>query len=318
MVLSEAGSLDRLFRRVEERIGLSIESIVVEAKAASTRHYWENMLPEWKRRVALHLGFEKLVERLYQQGRIMGYGDIRFEEIRMVKGRPDYLSLLLKDPYSLPLFIGDFKGVCEVVGGVRVSVEHEELEEGWIRLKATNTLLPAEEPERLDVRYYPRKPGNVILPRCRRCQVPLALSSLEWDLEAGTIIDKASGRRMALFGPGGVNSVFRELEGELGPEMPQLIVEAEKQNTLERALRAEALLGPEGFREVTALRGLGNLTAYDTEGWRLSVRIENPAFPLLATGLAWGLYEIALGGPASCEWGVREDGDLWMKLDPLP
>jgi len=315
MVLSEAGSLDRLFERVEERIGLSIEPTIIEAKALSTRLYWESMLSHWKRRVALRIGFEKLVERLRQQGRVMGYGDICFEEVSMVKGRPDYVSILLKDPYSVPLFIGDFKGVCEAIAGICASVEYERLEDGWYRLRATNSGLPVEEPERLGIRYYPLKPGNVVMERCGRCRAPLALSTMDWDVEAGTILDRSSGRRMALFGPGGVNSVFRELELELGEGVPQMIVEAEKQNTLERALRSEALMGVEKFREVTALRGLGNLAAYATSGLRLSIRIENPAFPLLATGLAWGLYEIAMGAEARCTWRVRRDGDLQVEIE---
>ena len=315
MVLSEAGSLDRLFKRVEERIGLSIEPIIIEAKALSTRLYWESMLPSWKRRAALHVGFEKLVERLHQQGRVMGYGEIRFEEIRNVRGRPEYLSILLKDPYSLPLFIGDFKGVCEAIAGICANVEYERLEDGWLRLMATNSGLPVEAPERLGIRYYPLKPGNVTMERCGRCRAPLALSTMEWDVEAGTILDRSSGRRMALFGPGGVNAVVRELEQELGEGVLQMIVEAEKQNTLERALREEALMGVEKFREVTALRGLGNLAAYDIRGLRLSFRIENPAFPLLAAGLAWGLYQIAVGAEAHCNWKVTEDGDLQVEIE---
>ncbi len=315
MVLSEAGSLDRLFERVEERIGLSIEPIIVEAKALSTRFYWESMLPRWKCSMALRVGFERLVEGLQQQGRVMGYGEIRFEDVRAVKGRPDYVSIRMKDPYSVPLFMGDFKGIFEAVAGIRASVEYERLEDGWLRLMATNSGLPVEEPERLGIRYYPLKPGNIAMERCGRCLAPLALSSMEWDVEAGTILDRTSGRRMALFGPGGVNAVFRELELELGEDVSQVIVEAEKQNTRERALRSEALMGVEKFREVTALRGLGNLAAYDTCGWRLSFRIENPAFPLLATGLGWGLYEIAVGAEAHCHWRVKEDGDLQVEVE---
>ncbi len=316
MVLSEAGSLDRLFARIEERIGFSIDHIIIEAKALSTRLYWESMMPGWKRALALRIGFEKMVERLYQQGRVMGYGDIRFEDIHLVNGRPERLSILLKDPYSIPLFIGDFKGVCETVARISAAVEYERLEDGWFRLIATNSGLPVEDPERLGIHYYPLKPGNIAMERCGRCLAPRALSIMEWDDEAGTILDKSSERRMALFGPGGVNSVFRELEQELGEGVAQMIVEAEKENTLERAMRSEALMGAEKFREVTALRGLGNLVAFDVDGLRLSVRIENPAFPLLATGLTWGLYEIAMRAESSeCHWSVGEDGDLRVDIE---
>lgn len=318
MVLSEAGSLDRLFARIEERIGFSIEHIIIEAKALSTRLYWESMLPNWKRTLALQLGFERLVDRIYQQGRVMGYGDLRFEDIELVKGRPEHLSLLLKDPYSVPLFIGDFKGVCETVAGICATVAYEKLEDGWFRLLATNSGLPVEEPDRLGIHYYPPKPGNISMERCGRCQAPRALRTMEWDTVAGTITDTASGRRMALFGPGGVNAVFRELEKELGEDIPQLIVEAERDNTRERAHRSEALMGPEKFREVTALRGLGNLVAYDVEGLRLSARIENPAFPLLAAGLTWGLYEIAMRTDSStCHWSVNEEGDLSVSVEKI-
>ncbi len=317
MVLSEAGSLDRLFGRVEERIGFNIQRIVIDAKALSTRHYWECMLPAWKRKLALKLGFEKLVEMLYQQGRVMGYGNILFDSVHTTRGKPDQVVILLEDPYSLPLFVGDFKGVCETIARIRADVEYERLDDGRYRLTASDSGEPFEELERLETRFYPLKPGNIELERCGRCRAPWALSeTLEWNDAAGTIMDKTSGRRMALFGPGGVNAVFRELEQELGEGVPQMIVEAERDNTLERALRSEAVMGPERFRQVTALRGLGSLAAFDVEGLRLSVRIENPAFPLLAAGLAWGLYEIAMKTEGSdCHWKVREDGDLQVDVE---
>ncbi|MHB8780837.1 MAG: hypothetical protein ACYC55_05590 [Candidatus Geothermincolia bacterium] len=314
LVLAEAGNIDRLFEKVEERIGLSVVPIAIRSKSFSTRLYWQKFMTPWKSRAARAVGLERLVNKLYEQGRIMGRGDVRFEAAEGTRQHPTRLTVRVRDPYSVPLFIGDFQGVCESLMATTITVQWEQLDDGWLRLVAEDTGKKLEEPERLETRFYSRKPGDIELECCPRCGAPRDLSRLEWDFPAGIMTDAVSGRRMALYGPGGVTAVFRELQEELGDEIPHLIVNAEREITLERAHREEAVIGLEENRRVCALRGLGNMKSLDVAGTALTMVMENPAFPLLTAGLAWGLFEKGRGRRAECDWELNDEGDLIVRL----
>ncbi len=60
-----------------------------------------------------------------------------------------------------------------------------------------------------------------------------------------------------------------------------------------------------------ALRGLGNLTSFETDEEHISLTIQNPCVDYLMTGIVQGLFEIATGRDSTTHtWSRTEAGDL--------
>lgn len=68
----QSENLDRLFRGIEEIIGLSIEHIVIESKRRDVKEYVEKLLPAPVRKLARYVGLKAMIGRLSTVGRACG------------------------------------------------------------------------------------------------------------------------------------------------------------------------------------------------------------------------------------------------------
>jgi hypothetical protein len=247
----------------------------------------------------------------------MGYGKITIGGQYPERGRPERVTVVVEDPYSLPLFIGDFKGAAEVLEKRLAGITYQALDARRHQVDVTMQEQRLEEEAFGLPEEHARKAGDFEYERCPSCGAPRDLEKFEWDMEAGIIREKETERRMALFGTAGLRAVFDELTHELGDRVTDTIVEIERENALSAMRVGEAESGFEGLRYLAALRGLGLLTKLDLNQAGMSMSMANPAIPPYVVGLALGVFELALHRRGSHYWNIEDDGDLAIDITPV-
>ncbi|MBN2168179.1 MAG: hypothetical protein JW738_02965, partial [Actinobacteria bacterium] len=194
-------------------------------------------------------------------------------------------------------------------------VRYDEIEEKLFRVE----VFPAEHPialkERLKRPRYEFKQGDLIYDLCPECGVPLAVARFKWDIDNGTIIDPDTGRKMSILGPLSLDSIYDDLEAELGSEIPQSVIEASRRFA-KRAWNTDYWNRDSlSFQQMLALRGLGNIVHFEGDRNYLDLVIQNPCLHLVVIGVIQALVEMAYRVDSStCEWELTQDGDLSMTV----
>jgi len=173
---------------------------------------------------------------------------------------------------------------------------------------------PIELQDRLRIREYSHKPGDIALEKCPRCGAPMALSEFAWYRDRGLIEHRERGRRMAMVGPATLDAIIDDLQEELGESIPRVITEAQRRFIKTGFYGAEAMAPFETLRQQLALRGLGNLREMERLSDRLRIRLENSCMHPLIVGVMLGVFELASGGKGKTEWSVSDDGDLVVEV----
>lgn len=316
MVLLESENLDNLYHGIEEIIGLPIERIVIETKRRATRQYIDKLLPDEVKEMVSRkeIDMNLLIQANNNVARIMGYGDVQVVGWRYDQDQDDYLTERVRNPYSIPLWCGDLAGAVEAVTRRDNDARYRLLSADEVEIKA----FPAEHPPqfqgRLELREYYLLEGDINLDRCSTCGGPAGLSALRWDLEAGTITDTGTGRRLVMLGPAYQEAVFEELERELGEEIPRTIVEAQRRFVKSGFYRMREIENEDQFRRLLALRGMGNLRVFSLQGGRLRARLENAALHLMIVGLLQGYLETATGSDSAAQWELTPEGVLELEV----
>lgn len=314
MVFLELENITGTFSGIEEIIGVSIERIIVEAKRRATFDFIDHMLPGPVKAVVRIIGVRLVVSNISSLASVMGYGKVSLVDIRRVHGKGDYATLRIEEPYSLPLFSGDLAGTFNAIDRREVGVSYQEVSPQVFEVTGHISEHPLELKERLHTRPYASKAGDIQLRRCPACGGPAALSQYRWDLERGVVENLASGRRMVMLGPASLDAIFEELERELGENIPEVVIEAQRRFVKAGFSTGREVRGIEDFRNEMALRGLGNLKEFEADRGGLRVRIENPCLYLMLVGLTQGLFELAFGSEGEVQWQLAEDGDLTVKI----
>ena len=116
MLLFESDNLDRLWRRLSEVLGVTLEhlwELVITSKSHATRSFLHSSLPWWTNLLVHFLGYRSAISRVEAQGLLMGYGKITLGGQYPERGRPERVTVFIEDPYSLPLFCGDCRGSAQ-------------------------------------------------------------------------------------------------------------------------------------------------------------------------------------------------------------
>jgi len=336
MVFYESGNIDSIFRGVEELIGIPIEHIVMERKRRDTRRFMERVFPEEISRMASILGGEQVdkvssVEPGRRQeiletgdafntqattiGMVYGYGDIRFSALWEFWDTFPWRTQIIHSPYSVTFFSADMLATVEAFEQRDMRVEYEEVADGVYLLSVHPGEHPIELKDRLKRKSYNLKAGDISHERCPDCGVPLGVARCRWNPEEGTIIDPDTGRRMAFFDPAAMDTVFDDLEAELGESVPEAIVEAQRRYGKVSMSADNWRRSGYDFKSWAALRGLGNITSFKADEKRLALTLENPSMHLAMVGMAQALYELAWGAESSTrEWHRTDDGDLIIDI----
>lgn len=311
MVIFESDGIGILFSNIEELLGTSIEKIIIESKARATKSYISHLIKGPKGTLARLVGLERIIGRVIDQGRALGYGDIKLVDYDWNRFE---LTCDVKNPYSLALFCGDFRGSAEALRKMPGTVTYKRIGDNHFVVEGRKAKPEEGLKERLIPKPPPRKPGNIEYEKCPVCKTPKEISSYVWDLEKGTIFDPKTSLRLAVFGPEGLDVIFEELENELGETIPEAIIEAQRRRAETILSQCKEEMGREAIQRILGLHGLGNLLSLESEGSSTKARIANPALPLILVGWAQALYEKASGERPSTEFGVEPTGDLVIQL----
>jgi len=280
-----------------------------------TASYVRNMTPQAVKDMIQRreLGLDMIVDVLITTAQLCGYGKYESVGFRYEWGENDYMTIRVAEPYSLLLTCGAHAGACEAIDDNPHEVICKEMSPGVYEIEAYIAKHPEELRERLQVKPYHHRDGDIELESCATCGGPVLLSGYRWHLDRGVIVNTWTNRRMVLVGPHVIDPVFEELEKELGEAIPAAVVEAQRRFVKKGYSITE--IGDEGdFRTQIALRGLGNLREIKMGAKGLRIRIDNAANYLMTAGLAQGLFEMAFDVESHVDWEVSEDGDLEVEV----
>ncbi len=314
----ESENFDPLYRGIGELIGMPIEHIVIEASRRATRGYMGRMVPEETKRMVQERAIDPkiLIDASFRLARLMGYGDASLVEYRMERDPDDFMIIRVANPYSALLWYGNFAGTFEAIAGRDVGVEYKEISPGLFEATISPNEHPAELLERLTMHPFKHTDGDFELERCGTCGGPIALLTYDWNLERGTIHSSSTGRRMALLGPHMVDPTFQELERELGEDIAQVVIEAQRRFTKTGFYRVAEIVSEEAVRVELAVRGMGNLRELKMGKEGVTLRVDNIALHLMVIGLAQGLFEHAFRLESEASWTLSEEGTLELTLSP--
>lgn len=325
MVFFESETIDGVIAGIEMLIGVPVGHIVIESRSRETRRYMERIigregvlreaeqeeLPREERERMLSRAREISVSMM-DIGRAYGYGDGRLGHT-WEEGEPNpWREELYLKPYSVYFAAADLLGTVEVFEGREMWVRYEEVEGGFHRFQVFPSGHPVELRERLKRRKkHEFKPGDIEYERCAVCKVPLEVSRHQWDTQRGVILNPGTGSRMAFFGPLSLESIFDDLEVELGEVIPDMVIEAMRIYIRDTWSNEEWWRDADTFRHMIGVRGMGNLVRFEGRRNGLELTIENSALPLMMVGIVQALVEMAYRAESSqVEWSLAEDGDL--------
>jgi hypothetical protein len=318
MVLIECDNIDPLFKEIETLIGMPIERIVIESKRRDAARYMNRVIPpDVKEKVqSLEMDIVPLIDALNLIGFILGYGNSKLVRVEYVNSLDDYVIERIREPYSIPFWCADLAGSSEVVTSRDHDVKYEMIAEDEVEIKAWPSPRPRGLTSRLELKEYPYVEGDLELEKCPECGGPVGLRGYAWSPDRGVIQMKSTGRRVVMIGPSYLNAVFRELEAELGEDIPRIVVEAQRIFTKQDVYSQSEIGEMQEFRKLLGLRGFGNLRELKMQEKALKVTIENAAIPLLLVGLLQGYFEDVTGLDSHADWEVGEEGTLRMEISP--
>jgi hypothetical protein len=321
-ILVESENLDPLFFGIGEVIGMSIERQVIDVCRRSTSNLIRELVPQGvkdlinKREIDLEPIIMGVTDVMITASQVVGFGKFEHVAHRYEADEKDYFINRCCHPYSLLLNQGNLAGTIEGIYDTEAGVEIREVAPDVYEMTALATGHAQELEERLKLRPFIHRDGDIELERCSICGGPAALASFTWDLEEGTITNESTGRRMTMMAPAVLEAVFEELEEELGDTIPRAVVEAQRRFIKAGAYSIDEISDEGDFRTQLAVRGYGNLRHIYLGKDGLNLRIDNAAAPLMIVGLAQGLFEMALDVESDAAWEVSEEGDLEVRITP--
>jgi hypothetical protein len=309
-----------LLRGVEEILGVSIEHMVITAQRRAVRMYLQKFIPDAVKELVRSKRIEQrpITAATADMARMMGFGNYQYVDDRYEMDDEDYFTVSVKEPFSVLLAVATLAADLEVLTGRDQGVKYVEVEPGTYYVTAFPSPHPEELKDRMWLRRYYHQAGiGYELERCPTCGAPKALSQYVWDLKRGVIQSRVNQRRMVLMGWQNLDPILNELEKELGPDLPDIIVEAQRRFVRGgfydvRPARSEA-----GLREELALRGLGYVREVKSRPNGLRMVMGNAVLPAIIVGLMQGGYEASTGINTLVEWECSEDGHLELELENL-
>jgi hypothetical protein len=302
----EADNLDNIFKRIEGLLGVPIERIVIEGRRKPVMEFCQSNFSGLKGTVIRAFFRRRVYEMIAGIGAVFGLGHYELLDFK----RGEYIKVYGRNIYCLPMMCGDLVGIFNFIEGLPAGLVIEEKDRGLMINVVKGEEFESEISSRLKQVDLPRKPGDIRFDPCPECGVPLDFKEYTWELEEGVIIDNVTGRHMIVAGPSEIDSIFRELEAELGEDIPRTIVESQRQYILETLQDAEVKQDSEYLRHQLALRGMGNLVKLDLGKNKLEAMVENTSLPLLVVGILQGIFELVSGSESDCEYSRNEDGTL--------
>ncbi len=318
IALIDCENLDPLFANVGDILGLSIEHLLMNIAGRANQGYLEGLIPPQVKEMIRNkqLDTSIMVESIASLAHMSGYGKYEWLSYRYEGDADDYASERATKPHSLPLAAGGFGGAVAAAIGGEHEVTYEQVAPEVYIFTSRQTEYPEVLAEKLQFVQYEHREGDIVLERCSTCGGPKALSEYQWHLDRGLIINKHTGKRLAMLGPAMMDPIFTALEAELGESIPQVVVEAQCRFVRTGFYPIDVLESEHDFRNQLALKGLGNLKSLKMNSNGLRMRLDNTCLHLLTIGLVQGAFELVFGIDSNAEWELSKEGDLELAVTP--
>lgn len=270
-VFIESSLLGSVFDGIAERLGIPIGHIVIEAKRRDAKIYVDSMMKGLSGRIMK----TKLLRRTAYDYMVKQAAAIGLAYVEILDYRPgESLILMMDSIYNPSLFTGDVCGAFESIEGVRAKAVHGMVGERLFMMVQAWPDEPEEERLELGEESWIHALSSGQL--CPSCGVPSDLSRWNWSVEEGKVTDDVTGEWLVFVDTAGINAVFRELERELGEDIPMMIADLSR----EYYLRLDRKKGAPFLQDLRFLeyRGYGvSESVYPrTENGGKSVVIRNP------------------------------------------
>ncbi len=305
-VLVERGLIVDILDEIGAFLGISIDKIVVEAKRRDAKLYVDDVLSGALGRLVRFPLFRKMAYLItIRQAAMLGLG--KFQLLHYRKG--ETLVGRAETVYHNSLFVGDVCGAFESIEGSRAKPFYNYL--GKHIYVEVSSWKDAPVEERLYMEKLPVIPAHAGYERCSSCGVPREVRNFSWRPAEGKIIDGTTGEWVIYVDVEGINAVFRELEKELGEEIPRII--AETTFRFYRGLiyrHPQAPLARVGFMKA---RGFGIPDREDPseEELREGLMVRNPfSIPIVAGIVAAHFAE----DEKNFSWKMPEEGTVAVSI----
>jgi hypothetical protein len=211
-----AGMLERL----EEKLGLPLDDIIIDAKRRDAKIYVDDILSGLLGRITRFPLFRRIGYMvMIQQAATIGLAKAELLEYKTGKKFVGRAPML----YHPAAFVGDVTGAFESIEGKRGVPYFGHIGEAWYM-----EIYPAEESSeegRLDLERTPEVPARTGYRICEVCGVPLHISNFRWEIKKAKIFDMVTGEWVIYIDVDGVNVLLRKLEEEIGQEIPEFVAQ---------------------------------------------------------------------------------------------
>jgi len=314
VVVLHFGFLDNLFSNIEAKLGISIEHIAFEAQRNASRATFQafyDKLPGVNLATKLSLVKRLGVEGFNRVGVVTG--QCHSQTVEYKPGQ--YGIARIRNPFNFGLMAANVVGAFETLEGVPFNHTWQEESSDTYLIRVEPTGEKPEIAERMSFDFEPILPGHLVRDRCPRCKVPRELSShLKWMENDGIILDTRTGSRVVMLDGYMVKTVFREMVQELGEEVNDLLVDAQREWTVDHVGQLGLMEGngaatPEelekAYREYLqnmSLYGIGNPVTFEMDGTSVKVKVENPYEAHIIGGTLQGLREALEKSKSQVTW----------------
>jgi len=336
-VIHDVGAINKVFEDIEALIGVPIENMIIESRRRMNRRQQEALYPPWQRKImkafletfmgpglvgkTLGRPIEGMARKLTMEvndiGRSLGLGDISLGELWGKGEKYPHRENIIRNPYNLPCYCGDAVGATEGWEDRDMWVKCDEIGDNTFRITTYEGEHPIELQGRLQARFYAFKDGDIRYQSCPLCEVPASVARFIWKAGEGTVTDPDTGSRVVITDPVTLQTVFDDLEAELGEDIPRAIIASHRGSM--KSILSEAPLAADAsvLKHVLAARGLGNLIRFDADGEGLQITIENSCLHLLIVGMTQAVYErLWEVEDSTYSWELADDGDLEISITP--
>jgi hypothetical protein len=328
VVILHHGFIDNLFSSIEAKLGLSIEHIAFEAQRNASKATFEairDSIPLAGLGTRLKFVRRTAVEFFHRVSVLTGM--CRSWTVEYVPGKRG--SAVIKNPFNIGLMAANVVGAFEMLEGMPFEQTWEETSRDTYIVNINATGARPEFAERMELAFAPLLPGRLDFNRCSRCKAPKSISTtLKWIDSEGMIVDTRTGARVIMLDGYVVTTVLRELAAELGDEIYDLVVEAQRDWTVDNvgALGLSSGNGPlseaefieayESYLELLPLYGYGNPVSFKLADGVIQLVVENPYEASILAGTLQGLYEGLEKAASRVSWEESGESTVTFTVKP--
>lgn len=319
----ETGALAAVFDGISNRIGYPIDLIAVQGQRKAMRRATEmyfSLYHGLPGKLCSRGPLSRFIGERLSVGVAWTLGHARCESVEHVPGK--HYEVTMFKPYSWQLMVGDIWGGFEALHNVTADVQY-----AWngdritIRVEKVGDGMVWQEPMRFNVDRPALVKHASQCARCARCGLPLDVSrNTVWDLEQGMVFNGVTGQREATVIVDVLVATLREIESELGEEIPEMVREITTDRTAacisERACEEMRAAGYRSSLEFMRINGMGLAASVETSGRALTVRVDNPYSGVLTAGMIGGMYKAIEQTEPRVWWVLDPKGYVLVEVNP--